>query len=239
MTTSPSSQLKDYFNSYVLPPLSVGLSIIPTYYGYGLKTAAQLGEPFHMTYAQACKAGLKAAPILGGTVGLQLITQNAVEKFFYIEQKSTTTIDFLKIFASSFIVAGISSPFLAIFNGKTLGWDVSQSLRRFTVQQAGAIIAREACFLGSLRISEPFSIFFQEKFGQLPLIGVGTTFLTGAFGSLLGHPTDTLLTLWQKNLKHQNFSHLMQGSIPRSLAGGSLFVVYNSIHQLFSIKEKK
>jgi hypothetical protein len=233
------SQLKTYFDSYALPPLSLGLSIIPTYYGYGLKTAQQLGQPFTMTYLQACKAGMKAAPILGGNVGAQLITQNAVEKFFSVNQKNPTSFDYMKMFSSAFIVAGVSSPFLAIFNGRTLGWTVSESLRRFTVQQAGAIVARETFFLGSLRISEPFGLFIQERFGEHQFIGLGTNFATGAFGSLMGHPPDTLLTLWQKNIKPKNFAHLMQGSIARSLAGGSLFVLYNYTRQLFTLSSKE
>lgn len=239
MSTSSTSQFKTYFDSYALPPLSLGLSIIPTFYGYGLKTAQQLGQPFTMTYLQACKAGMKASPILGGNVGAQLITQNAVEKFFSIEENNPTPLDYSKMFASSFIVAGASSPFLAIFNGRTLGWTVGESLRRFTIHQAGTIVARETFFLGSLRISEPVSLFVQERFGEHQFIGISASFATGAFGSLLGHPTDTLLTLWQKNIKPRNFSHLMQGSIARTSAGGTLFVLYNYVRQSLTTSSKE
>ncbi|GAB4227953.1 MAG: hypothetical protein Tsb0021_05030 [Chlamydiales bacterium] len=228
LINSDSENYRKFFK-HVSPPLAASIAIIPTFYGFALKSARQLGDTsFHLTYRQSIKEGVKAAPINGIIVGTQLIAQNFLEGQFEKDNHASIVI-------SSLIVGGVSAPAYAIFNGQTMGKTARESLKNFSKYQALSIMFRETCFLFSLRISGPLNQKFKESYGENKVIKVATIFFTGSFGGIMTHPLDTYLTCLQKNVKVENVSHSLRGIIPRSFTVGSFAVCYNLLKEFFDL----
>ncbi len=192
---------------YVTPPVAAAGAVVPVYYLFALKSAQQLEVPMRpMSPLEALKGGIRVAPTIGATVGMQLVFQKMVENAIKKSDRTTVEPGFATKLVSSTLTGAVSVPLLAIFNGQTMGYTPMQSLRALSVKQAGAILARETGFLASLG-------------GEYP-------FFTGMLGSLVGHPGDTALTRWQKGLKVENLRHLFLGAPTRALAVGGFSVGY-------------
>lgn len=212
---------------YVIPPVAAGASIIPVFRGFIAKSAQQLGEPVpRFSILRGLWEGVKAAPTIGMVVGTQLIIQDIAEKKLFKPPAEDEQPSLAMMVASSIFVGTLSAPGLAIFNGQSMGRSFKQSLKDLSWKQTAAIVARETSFLLSIRISDPVSEYMKEKFGDKAVVIYGSTFLSAAFGSLIGHPADTALTCWQKGIKLNSFSHAMKGGPAKGLAVGSFAVIY-------------
>lgn len=219
-------------SQYAAPPIAASLAMIPFFYGFTAKSAQQVGDSIpSMTLKEAFKGGLKASPTIGTIVGTQMVVQHLAEKAL---MKGDSEPDFTKMFASAFIVGGFSAPALAIFNGQTMGQTASESISRLSARQAGAIVSRETSFLFSIRISDPVSQSMKKRYGDNKIVEYSSAFFSGAVGSLIGHPADTVLTLWQKGMKITHPSQLMRGAPIKALATGGFSSLYKFIKELFS-----
>ncbi len=223
---------------YVIPPVAAATAIVPVFYGFIAKSAQQLGKPApRMAPIEALKQGVKAAPTVGVIVGTQMVVQTIVENQLFGMNKRKAP-SFLSMLASSIIVGIISAPALAVFNGQTMGRSIKASLQSLSGKQTMAIVTRETSFLFSLRISAPVSEAMKQSCGDSYVVDYGSTFMTGAIGSLIGHPADTALTLWQKNKrvmwkKHWNQKRklacalrLLRGVPAKALAVGGFAMGY-------------
>jgi hypothetical protein len=210
---------------HVTPPLAAGAAIIPTFYGFELKSARQLGES-RPRFSPL--GGFRAAPTVGAIFGTQMAAQLAVEKAVMPGEKA----GFSSILLSSFFVGGLSAPALAVFNGQTMKKTAKESLRALSIKQSLAIIARETSFLFSIRISNYVSDRMKEHFGENKAIVYASTFASGAIGSLFGHPADTALTIWQKGMKITTLRILMNGSLSRSITVGTFACCYKITSEL-------
>lgn len=189
--------------SYAIPPIAAAGAIVPVYYGFAAKTAFQLGESWpRMSPFNAIKGGLKVAPTIAATVGMQLAFKKFLEKKLDAGEKASFK---TKLFSST-ITGFVSIPLLAIFNGQTMGYSWKQSLKALSPEQGAAILGRETAFLASIG-------------GEYP-------FLSGMLGSALGHPGDTILTRAQKGLKVESFLQAWRGVFPRAVAVGGFSVSY-------------
>ncbi len=212
-----------YAMPYITPPLSASVAIIPVFYGFIAKSAQQASRPLpKMTCREIFKEGLKASPTIGIIVGTQLVVQQLAEKIF---NGSNPSHSFRSMLASSILVGTISAPALAIFNGQTMGCSVRESLKKLSFKQAIAIVSRETSFLFSLRISDPLSARMKQTQSNAA-IECSSAFISGAIGSIIGHPADTALTLWQQGRKIANIRELMQGSPIKALTVGGFSVFY-------------
>lgn len=236
---------------YVVPPIAAGGAIVPVFYGFAAKSAKQQGESIpRMGIVTAIKEGCKATPTIGAIVGTQMIAQmitengikSAMKKMGFKEKEIKS---FAPMVLSSIIVGGVSAPMLAIFNGQTMGKTPTESLKALCRYQVSAIIARETSFLFSLRVSEPVSEKMEETFGKSKKVEYISTFASGAIGSLIGHPADTALTLWQKGKKIETVSktkiarQLMQGGAWKAGTVGAFSMCYKTGKEFLMPKNRE
>ncbi len=239
-----SESLPQYLYSccapYVIPPVAASVAIIPCFYGAIVKTAQQAEEPVprialrklnakipHITLRELTKRSFKASPTVGCVIGTQVVVQGLVEK---VLKKSPSDEDsnlnnFSHMLISSVIVGAASIPGIAAYNGQTMGRHVIDSLKMLSRWEAMAILTRQVSLVFSLRITEPLNIHMKELTGdKMTLYGSAT--ISGMIGSIIGHPADTALTRWQKNLKIKNLRQLMNGAVSRTIAGGAFAACY-------------
>jgi hypothetical protein len=142
------------------------------------------------------------------------------------------------MFVSSILVGAVSAPALAVFNGlasaKLTGQapleaaaDSLKSLRA-DPKQPCALVARETSFLFALRVSEPVTNKMKRTFGENRVVEYGSSFATGAIGSLVGHPADTAFTLWQNGMKVEKLTHLMRGAPVKAVTVGLFSIGYKT-----------
>jgi hypothetical protein len=230
----PSGRVWPNVAPYLIPPLAASVAIIPVFYGFVAKSAQQIGKPIpRMTIKEALKGGVQAAPTIGVIVGTQMIMQNAVEKALMENIGNNGKPSFTSMLVSSVIVGGISAPALAVFNGQTMGRTVTESLRSLSVKQTTAIVFRETSFLFSLIISGSVSEAMKRISGDNKAVEYSSAFVSGAIGSVIGHPADTALTLWQKGMKVECFRQSMRGAPMKALAVGGFSVFYKIAKDTF------
>jgi len=235
----PSENVWSYYAPYLAPPAAASAAIVPVYYGFIAKSAQQMGEPIpRMSPLEAIKRGCQATPKIGATIGVQMLTQDAVEKVLNQYAGNREKPSFFTMLASAAVVGAASAPFLAVFNGDTTGQSVRESLRSFRAnpKQGGAIISREISFLFALRISGPVGEVMKQRYGDNQAVQYSSIFMSGAIGSLIGHPADTALTLWQNGRKIENIRHLMRGGPMKAVAVGGFAVGYNMLSGVIDFK---
>ncbi|MEX1012104.1 MAG: hypothetical protein WD595_04740 [Waddliaceae bacterium] len=214
---------------YAIPPIAASISIIPVFPGFIAKTAQQLGQPVpKMTVMKALKSGIKSAPIAGVVTGTQMVAQNLAEKALTKISGESDKPNVALMSISSLMVGVISAPPLSVLNGHSMGYTAAQSLKKLSMKQTSVITAREGCFLLSLRASDPINEQMKETLGNSALVKLGCAFFSGAIGSILSHPCDTTLTLWQRGVKIESYHQLMRGAPMKALTIGSFCLLYNS-----------
>lgn len=222
---------------YVTPLFAASAAIVPVFYGFVVKSARQLGNPIpRMSLLESLKGGLKAAPTIGAVVGTQMVVQMLVEKAILKMNRTGNdqkkTVDFTTMLLGSMVVGIVSAPALAVFNGQTMKQTPQASLKSLSVKQTGAILLRETSFLFSLRVSDPLSNAMNRHLGEGKAVEFGSAFVSGAIGSVIGHPADTALTLWQRKIKIEKLRHLMRGAPAKALAVGGFSVGYKVVNNL-------
>jgi hypothetical protein len=209
---------------YAAQPVAASFAIVPAFRDLVRKSAEQRGEPVpKLTAAEWLKGGFKMAPTVGATVGSQMLLQMFLEKVIAGESNKD---ELTSKFASSAVVGILSSPFLAVINGQSMGWSVMKSLRLFSVRQGLAISVQETAFVGGLSAADHLSGLMKEKFGDNKGIVYFAAFTSGALGSLAGHPANTALTRWQSDMPVENMRQLMWGASKKARAIGTFAVFY-------------
>jgi len=215
------------WSEYYTPPLSAMGAIVLPYRFFVVKSAQQLGKPIpRIPILEGIVGGFRAAPTLGFTVGLQMVAQGVVEKWI---RRGEGQPSFFEMFSSSALVGLISAPPLAAFNGLTMGRTIAQSIRGLSVRQTGAIVTRETSFLFALRINTPLGERMKLYFGENRTVEIVSAFMSGAIGSMIGHPADTALTLWQRGIAITSTGQLMRGGPAKAAAVGLFSIGYKLI----------
>lgn len=202
-----------------------GTAIIPTFYGFQVKTALQTGAarpPFNLYSALA--VGARKAPFVGFMIGTQRILQNATDKV--IERKFNTEKNVVTSIASATIIGTITTPLVAIFTGMTNEKSISASIKALTWKQMGASAWIENGFLMGMGITEPVIAKLQRRFGKHKVVDYIGAFGSGALGAAAGHAGDSALTFWQNNIKITNLFQLKKGMVVRSVAVGGYNCIY-------------
>ncbi|MBI5346154.1 MAG: hypothetical protein HZB76_03325 [Chlamydiae bacterium] len=239
--TSATKKVWAQFSPYINPPLAAMAAIVPVFYGFAAKSAQQLGLPIpRMSVRKAVEGGWKAIPAIGITVGLQMVGQGFVENAIMgASDKKDQKPSFATMLIGSAIVGGISAIPLAVFNGKTMEKTARQALMALSAKQVGVIISRETIFLLSIRMIGPLSAYMKHSCGENKAVDYGSAFASGAIGSIIGHPFDTALTLWQKGMEVKNVRQLMRGCPMKALAVGGFSVCYKAANELLESASKK
>lgn len=219
---------KMFVDQCLTSSIAASVAIVPPFYGFIAKSEYQCGKPKPRIHPLiAIKAGLKAAPIIGPTVGIQMFAQAFFEQMLAAHVKHDS---FVMLISTTF-VAGISAPALAICNGLTMRKTAIESLRTLSARQTSAIMTRELGFLLGLRISGPAGEYIKKNCGDSKHIEYLTALISGMLGSVMGHPADTILTRKQNGLKI-TYHSLMKGVIPRALAIGVFSLGFKALKDL-------
>jgi hypothetical protein len=224
MKKKENKPFKQFFETYVSKPLAASTAIIPGFYLFQLKSAKQLGQAApKFNLFTAFKDGFKASPTIGLIVGTQMIAQEKIESKIHevgVEKGLPSTV----ISATS--VGLVSAPFLAAFNGQTMGYTPFQAIRNMTLKQTCAITAREALAVLALNKSKDVSGYTKKQLGDNKAVEYGTAFVVGAAASVASHPCDAALTLWQKKIAIQSMKQLSKGVMARGGACGLFTALY-------------
>lgn len=213
---------------YVIPPAAAAIAIVPAFRDLMIKSAQQQGNQNRVvTLTEGVREGIKKSPTVGSLVGTQMILQNRVEKRlitnYGFEKSALST-----ALVSSCVVGAISSPLLAIFNGQTMGSSWKHSLKNLSCKQTCAFAAQETGFVGGLSIADRLSVVMRKKLGDNKVVDCSSAYISGAAGSLVGHPANTAITRWQspKQMKVENFRQLWWGAARKSHAIGVFATVF-------------
>lgn len=226
----PSQGLWNSMVSYFTPPVAAGVAIVPAYRDFAAKSDLQRGmQVTPLSYRNWFKGGVEAARPVGVLVGAQMVVQPVVERALNGESNHSGV---WSTFASSGIVGGLSSPFVAVFNGNTMGWDWKKSLRNFTPKQAAVITVQETAFVGGLSAADKVSSFMRGIFGDNKAVDYASTFTAGALGSLAGHPANTALTRAQSGLPF-DARQCMSGGATKARGVGVFAVCYKLMKETF------
>lgn len=231
----PSRASWAMFAPYVTPPIAAAAAIIPTFCGFVVKSAQQVGEQIpRMSVKEALKGGVRAAPTLGVIIGTQMVAQRAIEKALNNHSKREQPASFVTMLASAMVVGTISAPPLAVFNGQTRGHNAMKSLKELSMKKTGAIVTRETSFLFAIRISGPLGTAMRSAYGDNKAVEYSSAFVSGVIGSVIGHPADTALTLWQEGLKVVSFRRLMRGAPIKAVTVGGFSLCYKLAQEILN-----
>jgi hypothetical protein len=233
---------------YVVPPVAASFAIVPAFYDMVAKSAMQKGMPAPKmsaaTLFQGVKGGVGAAPTVGAIVGGQMVLQDVVEKVFAKTFPTLSAHDAsrgkaLLMLGSSAVVGALSSPFLAVYNGKTMTppWSVKESLSRFSLKQACAITLQETGFVAGLAAADLVSSEMKEKLGDSKAVEYFASGVSGALGSLAGHAGNTALTRWQSGMTVDSVKQLSFGSLRKARGNAVFAVVYKVGKEVFETLE--
>lgn len=255
MTPSDSSSSQGVWSTlapYMVPPVAASVAIVPAFYDMIAKSVMQKGLPTPgMTFTnilQGVKGGLGAAPTVGVMVGTQMVLQSQVEQvlvrtFPHLFARDSNTAEASLMLASSVAVGGLSSPFLAVYNGKTMTppWSIRKALSKFSLKQAGAITLQETCFVAGLAAADLVSVPMKQMFGDSKTVEYSAAAAAGALGSLFGHAGNTALTRWQNGMMVDNFRQLSWGCLRKARGNAIFAVVYKLGNEVLNstIEDKK
>jgi hypothetical protein len=243
MTSSTSSNLPPppglwpTLAPYVVPPVAASAAIVPAFYDMIAKSALQKGELApSMTFKNVLngiRRGCGAAPTVGLLVGTQMILKGRVDQalvktFPHLFAEGSNQANAGLTLASSAVVGVISSPFLAVYNGKTMvpAWTVRESLSRFSLKQAGAITLQETGFVAGLAAADLVSVPMKQRLGDNKAVECLAAATSGALGSLVGHAGNTALTRWQNKMTVDSLRQLSWGSLRKARGNAVFAVVY-------------
>lgn len=191
-----------------------------------IKTYKQKGLPVPpITFLEGMKEGIKAAPIVVAIILTQMKVTEIIENTIFPD-KSKRGIG--SLFQSSAMVGFVSSPILAIFNGRTMPekYGPVESLRRLRVPQALAITAQETGCVAGVYGAERAAAKAKEVLGDYEVLDYGAAAASGGAGALSGHAGNTALTRWQSGLKIETPMQLFWGAGPRARALATFCAVY-------------
>lgn len=197
-----SSNLAESFKTFLLTGAAASAAIVFPYRDLVAKSYQQRGLSVpKMTLLEGVKAGCKAAPTVGGIVAAQLLLSHLADQKWrkWGLVKDPDKFSVLTTFVTPALVGLVTAGPLAVFNGYTNGMTPKASLKqlkgRVGLMLCGAIALQETAFVAGIKANEQMN-----KLGDNPLVVYGATFACGGIGSLAGHPFNTAITRWQKNL---------------------------------------
>lgn len=210
------------YKPYIVPPVAAAVAIFPPFFDFVAKSALQLEKPVPpKLFGVGLREGIKIAPYVGLLVG----TQMQVEAFFknrLFGDKERRP--FQEVVATSALTGFCSSWLVAIFNGGTMGQSPLESLRGFTFRQCRWITLQESAFVAGVAAAEPLALRMKEQWGDHPAVEAAAVFGSGALGSFLGHPANTVLTRAQGGLSSPSGTQYFLGSV-RKARGTGLFAL--------------
>jgi hypothetical protein len=219
------NKLSNELSYKFIAPISASFAIIPSFYWFARKAAIQSGLPLpYFNFENTLLGGLKTAPTIASTVGLQLILQESI-------QTKLNQYNFLNNWQSSFLASSIvgflTAIPLGIFQGQTLGLSAQNSLKSAIMPKTICLIGlRESGFIAGVQISTALAELINPNKDH-PILQNICYFASSAGVSILTHPIDSLAT---RNFKPCPTSKsLYAGAISRAIASGIFNIAYQSV----------
>lgn len=202
-------------------------SILPVYPDLEAKSLQQLGE--HnippINFKNWAKEGLKLAPVVGFIIAAQMEANQKVDNFWKSKFFDPTLLNVLTTIGSPAVVGFGFSPFLTIFNGKTMKMTAMQSLQmlfgRAGLKMCMAIALQETAFVAGIAAGKQI-----KKLSDNNAITYPATFAAGYIGSLAGHPFNTAVTRWLKKKPVEFSNQLWWGAARKARAIGCFALLY-------------
>lgn len=226
MSSVSSPKGQNPFWQYTAPPVAAGIAIILPYRYWMLKSAIQLEKPMQISWVAGIKEGVKSAPLISGIVGSQLV----MEKWL---SKDVENPNFVTKIKNSAMVGFASSVPLAIFNGRTMGLCMKESIKALSFSQCVVIAARETAFVGGIALADPISAAFTKMAGEHVVVRATAAFFSGVCGSLGGHPFDVIVTRAQKQ-KATKVNQYALGALTRAKGASQFALVYHMSKEMLN-----
>lgn len=218
-TTSSTSGLA-YYRSF-LPELrpvleqsaTASIVIVPCFFGLVVKNALQLEQPVpRLKPGKLLKMAGKAAPTTGIIIAFQLTSEGWANNYMKARSgKKNERLSLGQTVVSSAFSGLVAAPALAVLNGQASGMSVVEAIRKISSRQIAVLVMRETSFVASLKLSVPLSIYMKDRWGESRATDFACGAVSGATGSLIGHPADTAVTRWQKGLTIVHVRQYMNG----------------------------
>lgn len=216
-----SSNPAESFKSFLLTGTAASAAIVFPFRDLVAKSYQQRGLAVpKMTLLEGFRAGCKAAP----TVGLIVAAQDSLSQFVDQQWKKMGLVNdpekfsVLTSFGTPAVVGLATAGPLAVFNGYSNGMTAKASLMqlkgRMGLMLCGAIALQETAFVAGIKARDQIN-----KLSDNPFVVYGAAFACGALGSFAGHPFNTAITLWQKNLSVSP-RHFYLGALRKTRAIG-------------------
>jgi hypothetical protein len=227
---------KEPISPYIYHPIAAALAIIPLAKGLIRKSELQIGNPKQkLGLTKVIFTGLKIAPIVGITVGSQMILEDILKKKITNQKEEKKLSSNLKISA---IVGFATSPLIAIFNAQAMNLGLTKALKTLSLRQISLISFQESSFVAGMSCSEFLPSFQTESNALKSSEKIFKLFFSSFVGAFFGHIPNTILTRSQNGLKTNKLSMLLKGSFTRSFTIGSFSVIYHAIkYQLAGINK--
>jgi len=233
-----STSWVDSFRSNIVLFGAAGLSIIPVFRDYVLKSDLQKGvpSPVRLSFWEGIRLGIKAAPATSLAVGGPLLMQRHIEPWFQDEKKTTT---FRTLMLSAIVVGALSTPILLIFEGRSMNEGVLGSLKYMSCpKQYLAFSLQEVGCVAGLSSAKYVDSEARKRFGfqEGPLLTYGSAFFSGAAGAMAGHFGNTVSTRLRNGLPVEcSVKKLSLGLIPRTWALGAYSVFFRFLSKTFDV----
>ncbi len=205
---SPAPVASPGYSQYLTTPAIAGIGMMPFYYGLEDKSKLQTGlSPAVRSLRQKVSAGFtpKVPVTVGAIVGGQLLLQQGIESRIFSKQPGIP-LPLSETVASSAAVALVTSPALAVFNGYTTGKTIGASFRELSIPQVRKIVGKETAFVVGVSSGEWVAEQVKKHAEIDPeqkvlnkVVDYTAAGVSGALGSVGGHPFDTGLTRLQNN----------------------------------------
>jgi hypothetical protein len=218
---------KEPISPYIHHPIAAALAIIPLAKGLIRKSELQLGAPKqNLPFHKVVITGLKIAPIVGITVGSQMILEDILKKRTTNPSEEKNLFSNLKISA---VVGLATSPLIAIFNAQSMNLSLKNALKTLSIRQISFIAFQESSFVAGMSCGDFFPSFQIESKVLEKTEKVFKLFLSSFIGAFFGHIPNTILTRSQNGLETTKPSIFLKGSFTRSFTIGSFSVLYHLI----------
>ena len=215
---------------YVVHPIASGAAVVPVFYGFVVTSAKQTEKPTPlMTVKEALKGGLKASKAVSAMIGTQMIAQNYLDAI-------TRGVPYASLW-NSMLVGAVSAPALVVFKGYSMDRSALTSLKMISLRQVAAIMYLETSFLFAMRLTLTADEFVRPYVGESKTASYASAFITGAVGSLIGHPADTAVARWQKELLVPMRTWFL-GAPVKAATLGAFSVIYKAMKEAMEPKGK-
>jgi hypothetical protein len=219
----------------VYNPIAASIAIIPLAKGLIRKSELQLEKPkTPINFSTSLVTGLKISPIVGFTVGIQMILENILTKNHESNGEKKDVFTNLKF---SLLIGTATSPLIAIFNAQAMNMNLKSALKTLSSKQISMIALQESSFVAGMSSSDYIPTSFTYIKLDKKIEKMIKMFFSSFLGALIGHVPNTILTRSQHGLVTPFSKTLIKGSMTRSANIGLFSVFYHSTKKLLSNEE--